>query len=283
MPNDKASLYQRLCVGSALVCVALSWVLSLNPDYGHRDFVFSSVLSTGVWCLSLLGAIFFIAAQWRSLGNHALFNPLLAVAANLLLSSLIFNINIPLYLDMMGTAFIAIVYGPVLGMGTAVLSACLASINNPSLLAYLPTAVVVAYLFGWLARRGAFKRTLAMMLAGTGLGIVAGLLSAVSTWLLPSDYGQRGPAELIALWELILHDERLAILLQNLCSDVIDKTFTALVVCIAIRLAPKPILRLYDYPETRPALDRVLTEDRFSLSLDEEPPKGFLDRIQRYF
>ncbi|MEM5986013.1 hypothetical protein CYJ44_007555 [Corynebacterium hesseae] len=283
MPNNKASLYQRLCIGSALVCVALSWVLSLNPDYGNRDFVFSSVLSTSVWCLSLLGAILFIAAQWRSLGNHALFNPLLAVAANLLLSSLIFNINIPLYLDMMGTAFIAIIYGPVLGMGTAVLTACLASINNPLIFVYLPTAVVVAYLFGWLARRGAFKRMLGMMFAGTGIGIVAGLSTAMSTLLLPREYGQRGPVELMALWELILHDERFAVLLQSLCSEVIDKTLTVLVVCVAIRLAPKPILRLYDYQETRPAVDRVLTEDRFSLSLDEEPPKDFLDRIQRYF
>lgn len=283
MPDNKASHSQRLCVGFALACLCLAWILTLDPNYGHTGFVFDSVLSTGAWCLSLLGALLFIAAQWRSLGNHALINPLLAVAANLLLSSLIFNVNIPLYLDMMGTAFIAIVYGPVLGMGTSVLSACLASINNPLLLVYLPTAVVVAYLFGWLARRGVFKRMVPMMLAGTGVGVVAGLLSAMSTLLLPAEYEQRGPLQFMALLELILRDERLAVLVQTLSSDIIDKTFTVLVVCFSIRLAPQAIRRLYDFPETRPALGRVLTEDRFSLSLEEEPPRSFFDRIQRYF
>lgn len=283
MPVEKASLSQHLCVGSALVCVALAWVLSLNPGYGYADFVFASVLSTSVWFLTLLGALLFIAAQWRSLGHHALLNPLLAVAVNLVLSSLIFNINVPLYLDMIGTAFIAIIYGSVLGMGTAALTACLGSLYNPLLLVYLPVAMAVSYLFGWLARRGAFKRMLVMMLSGAGVGVVAGLLTTMSTLLLPGEYGQKGPIELMALWELILHDEGLAVLLQSLTSDVIDKTFTTLVVCVAIRLAPKPVLRLYDYPETRLSRDRVLTEDRFSLYLDEEPPRNLLDRMQRYF
>ncbi len=283
MPDKKASRSQHLCVGSALVCAALAWVLSLNSNYGSGDYVFGSVLSTSVWCLTLLGALLFLAAQWRSLGHHALFNPLLAVAVNLLLSSLIFNANVPLYLDMMGTAFVAIVYGPVLGMGTALLTACLASINNPLLLGYLPVALVVAYLFGWLARRGAFNRMLVMMLTGAGVGIVAGLLTTMCTLLLPGEYGQSGPIKLMALWELILHDERLAVLLQSLSSDLIDKAFTALVVCVAIRFAPQPILRLYDYPETRPSRDRVLTQDRFTLSLDEEPPRNLLGRMQRYF
>ena len=283
MPDKKASRSQRLCVGSALVCAALAWALSLNSDYGHGEFIFASALSTSVWCLSLAGALFFFATQWCSLGHHALFTPLLAVAVNLLMSSLIFNVNIPLYLDMMGTAFIAIVYGPVLGMGTAVLTACLASIYNPLLLVYLPVAVTVAYLFGWLARRGAFKRMLVMMLAGAGVGVVAGLLTTMCTLLLPGEYGQSGPIKLMALWELILHDGRLAVLLQSLSSDVIDKTFTTLVVCAAIRFAPKPLLCLYDYPETRPSRDRVLTEDRFTLSLDEEPPRNLLDRMQRFF
>lgn len=236
-----------------------------------------------MWCLSLLGALLFIAAQWRSLGHHAVLNPLLAVAVNLVLSSLIFNVSIPLYLDMMGTAFVAIVYGPVLGMGTAVLTSCLGSIYNPLLLVYLPVALVVAYLCGWLARRGAFKRMLVMMLTGAGVGVVAGLLTAMCSLLLPGEYGQSGPIKLMALWELIVHDGRLAVLLQSLSSDVIDKTFTVLVVCVAIRLAPQPILRLYDYPETRLSRGRILTEDRFLLYLDEEPPHNLLDRIERYF
>lgn len=283
MPDKKASRSQRWCVGSALVCVALAWALSLNSGYGHGDFIFASVLSTSVWCLSLIGALLFFATQGCSLGHHALFNPLLAVAVNLLMSSLIFNVNIPLYLDMLGTAFIAIVYGPVLGMGTAVLTACLASIYNPLLLVYLPVAVTVAYLFGWLARRGAFKRMLVMMFTGAGVGVVAGLLTTMSTLLLPGEYGQSGPIKLMALWELILHDEGLAVLLQSLSSDVIDKTLTTLVVCVAIRFAPKPVLRLYDYPETRPSRARILTEDRFTIYLEEDAPSNLLERVQRYF
>lgn len=282
MPVDMAFRGQRICVGFALACAAFAWCLTLDPNFEHADRTFESVLPASVWGLSLLSGLLFFASQWGTLRSHAIINPLFAIAVNILGSLLIFNLNIPLYLDTAGTMFIAILYGPILGMGTSVLSASLGAVSNPLGLAYVPNAVIVAYLVGWMARRGVFKRMIATLLSGYGLGIVAGLVSLPSTLLAFDENLQRGPRELTNFILLIVHDENIAALIQAMSSDPIDKAFTVVLVCLAIRFAPKPIRYFFDRPETHAAVGRVLTEDRFTLSLDEEPPHGLLDRLQRY-
>lgn len=273
---------QRICVGVALAFAAVAWSLTLRPGFAYETHTFSSPLGASVWGLSLVSAAFFFAAQWRSLRSYAVINPLLAIVVNLVLSSIIFDLNIPLYLDTVGTAFIAIIYGPILGMGTGVLSLTLFSVSSPLLLAYLPPVIVAAYLIGWLARRGVFKRMISTLLAGYGVGIIAALLSAVATICSLDENAQRGPRELKNFYLLLVHEEGVANLLQALSSDPIDKAFTVLLVCLGIRFAPEPIRRLFDSPETHPAVERVLTEDRFSIELDPEPPRTLTDCLQRY-
>ena len=282
MPVEMGFRGQRICVGFALACAAFAWCLTLNPNFELADKTFESALPATVWGLTFLSALLFFASHWGTLKGHAIINPLLAVAVNLLGSLLIFNLNIPLYLDTAGTMFIAILYGPILGMGTSVLSVSLGAVSNPLGLAYVPNAVIVAYLVGWMARRGVFKRMIATLLSGYGLGIVAGLVSLGSTLVALDENLQRGPRELTNFYLLIVHDETVAALLQALSSDPIDKAFTLVLVCLAIRFAPKPLRYFFDRPETHPAVGRVLTEDRFTLSLDEEPAPSLLDRLQRY-
>lgn len=282
MPVHMAFRGQRISVALGLICALAAWGLTLTPRFKFAERTFDSLLSATVWGLSLLSVLLFFGSQrglWRS---PALINALLAAVVDMVGSTVFFNLNIPLYMDTAGTVFIAIIYGPVLGMGTAVLSLTLRSAVSPLELAYLPNVLFLAVMVGWLARRGAFKRMISTLFTGYGIGIVAAVVSLTSTLFALEQNLPRGARELANFFLLITHDETKATLLQVLTSDPLDKAFTVVLVCVFIRFVPKPVRDSFDRPETQTAVARVLTEDRFSLSLDEDPPRNFVGRLQRY-
>lgn len=282
MPVNMAFRGQRISVALGLLCALVAWGLTLTPRFKFAERTFDAPLSATVWGLSLLSVLLFFGSQrglWRS---PALINALLAAVADMVGSTVFFNLNIPLYMDTAGTVFIAIIYGPVLGMGTAVLSLTLRSVVSPLELVYLPNVLILAIMVGWLARRGAFKRMISTLFTGYGIGIIAALVSLSSTLFVLEQNLPRGARELANFFLLITHDETTATLLQVLTSDPLDKAFTVVLVCVFIRFVPKPVRNSFDRPETQSAVHRVLTEDRFTLSLDEEPPRNFVGRLQRY-
>ena len=44
---------------------------------------------------------------------------------------------------------------------------------------------------------------------------------------------------------MIFQDERLAIILQGLTTDILDKVFTVVIACLVLRFMPKAIARHY--------------------------------------
>ncbi|MDK8763918.1 hypothetical protein QP922_08810 [Corynebacterium sp. MSK218] len=282
MPVNRAFRGQRVSVVLGLACAVVAWGLTLTPRFKFAERTFESLLPATVWGLSFLCVLLLFGSQRGLWSRHALINALLAVVVDMVGSTVFFNLHIPLYMDTVGTVFIAIIYGPVLGMGTAVLALSLRCVFSPLELAYLPNALILALMVGWLARRGAFKRMISTLFAGYGLGIIAALVSLASTLFALNQILPRGARELANFFLLITHDETTATLLQVLTSHPLDKAFTVVLVCLFIRFVPKPVRNSFDRPETQSAVARVLTEDRFTLSLDEEPPRNFVGRLQRY-
>jgi len=282
MPVNMAFRGHRICVLLGLACAVVAWGLTLTPGFKNVEGTFDSLLPTTVWGLSLLSVLLFFGSQrglWRS---PALINALLAAVVDMVGSTVFSDLNIPLYMDTAGIVFIAMIYGPVLGMGTAVLSLTLRTVVSPWELAYLPNVLILAIMVGWLARRGAFKRMISTLFTGYGIGIVAALVSLASTLFALEQNLPRGARELANFFQLVTHDETTATLLQVFTSDPLDKAFTVVLVCVFIRFVPKPVRNSFDRPETQSAVARVLTEDRFCLSLDDDPPRNFVGRLQRY-
>jgi energy-coupling factor transport system substrate-specific component len=128
--------------------------------------------------------------------------PLIAVGAalNLGVGYFVTILKLPLYLDSIGTVFVAIVCGPWAGIAAGVVAALVAGIFfNPSLPYYIPVVCVIGGLAGFLARRGFFTTWPRVILGGVLQGVVAVVVSTPITAYVFGGVTPAGTTSLIAL------------------------------------------------------------------------------------
>ena len=153
----------------------------------------------------------------------------LAIVMNGALGWIVAKLDLPAYLDTVGTVFIAVVAGPWVGALAGVLNNLILGIFSPNFIPYWSVALFIGLVAGFCANAGMFKIWWKVLLAGIFIAITAALFSALVAMKL---YGE-------------ITSSALYFLLQ----EPVDKITTAMIVFVMIQVLPKRILSLLPRPE----------------------------------
>ena len=244
-----------------VVAVALSlaaWLCTVFGVYSTVNMTFESYLTASVWALLLVAAVLLYTSQHGLVPNCILLYPIFGASINLLLGSLTVRTQVPMFFDAVGTAIVAIIAGPVLGMATGLTTTVLGGAYFAYNLAFAPVGIFIGAAVGLLARRGVFNKLSWIIFSGLGIGIGSGVMSVYVLIFSFSGHPRKGPQNLTKFYEMIVQDERLAIILQGLTSDILDKVFTVLIACLVLRFMPKVIARHYTVTFNHEVMRKVL-------------------------
>ena len=109
----------------------------------------------------------------------------IAIAINYIGANIALFLRLPIYLDMIGTLLVAVVFGPWLGAGTAIVSALISWMTTDIFAIYFaPVAIVAAFITGFLVKetsksKDLIWKSLLVSLPGitsSGSGILAQIL-----------------------------------------------------------------------------------------------------------
>jgi len=147
-----------------------------------------------------------------------------AIVINGAVGWIVAKLDLPLYLDTIGTVFISVAAGPWVGAITGVLSNLILGFFSPGFIPYWPVSVLIGLAAGFLANAGWFKSWWKVLLAGLVISVAASTTSALIAMRI------HGNADLNLSYFLL--------------NEPIDKILTALIVFAATQILPKWILTL---------------------------------------
>lgn len=178
----------------------------------------------------------------------------LAIALNLVGGYMVNTLKLPLFADSFGTVLMGVLFGPIVGAATGVMSNLVGGlIVNPVMPWFILTAAFIGYYSGTAAKRGWLAKVWTAVVAGFVLGIITALISApVAAWVFGGVTGS-GAYSLIVAWGRSTGETLMrSTLLAGFASDPVDKAVTVLLVSLAVRSLP---VRLRD---RFPGLPRVV-------------------------
>jgi energy-coupling factor transport system substrate-specific component len=149
---------------------------------------------------------------------------------------IIAKLDLPLYLDSVGTFFVAATAGPLAGALTGLLTNLILGMLSPGYAPYWSVPLLLGLVAGLCANAGWFKRLSTVILTGLLCAFVAASASTLVAWSV------FGVSELRPAYFLI--------------EEPIDKVATALMVFALFRFLPKPILALLPRPENVKAAEK---------------------------
>ena len=253
--RDDRNKVLLLIMAVDLPCLLTTASLSTFGFMKDSSAEFSTGASSGLLIYSSLAFLFVSMWSWlESQDRGAMMKTLrwpvlIAIAVGAALNATIgFGIvllKLPIYLDTLGSITIAMIYGPLPG----VISALLGSIANgllttPITIAYAGTAVGVTAAASYLTRWGFGKRLLPSVIFGTIiLGPLSSLLSIPITTYLFSGVTFTGSDVVTAFFLASGHGLLTSIASGALPFDAIDKGLTSFLCYIILRNAPKTLLQ----------------------------------------
>lgn len=137
--------------------------------------------------------------------------------------------GLPLYLDSIGTIFVAVVAGPWVGALTGLLTNLILGIVSPGYAPYWLVPLLIGLVTGFLANAGWFKRW--HMVVATGL-IIAVLAAVMSSLIATIVFGNStfNPA-------------------YFLVEEPVDKVITTFIVFVVLQFLPKQVAALLPHRE----------------------------------
>ncbi|HTR81010.1 MAG TPA: ECF transporter S component [Bacteroidota bacterium] len=152
--------------------------------------------------------------------------PLIAVGIgmNLIMGELTAILKIPLYLDSVGTIFIAVSCGPLAGATCGLLSNVTAGILlNPPMMFFAPVSIVIGLFTGFIASKGAFSALPKAIVFGIVQGVISAVASAPIATFVFGGMTMGGTDFLVLYFRSMGHDILNSVFYQGLASDPIDK------------------------------------------------------------
>jgi energy-coupling factor transport system substrate-specific component len=168
----------------------------------------------------------------------------LGIGINMAVGTIVLMLKLPIYLDAIGTILVTLLAGLWPGVLTAVLSQILAGYTvNPVLPYFIPTSVAVAVYTHIAVRFGAFRSMRRVVIAGIGLGVVAGIVSAPIIVYVFGGMTTTGRSLITAY--LISAGERAlkSVILSGAAAEPIDKTLQYILAIWLINGVPASMLR----------------------------------------
>jgi energy-coupling factor transport system substrate-specific component len=166
------------------------------------------------------------------------------IVVNLVAGSLVSALKLPIYLDALGTIVIAILVGWKAAALVGVASFCLASIFvSPAYLYFVCTQVAIAVVVRLTGEWTSALRTIrGSILAGIGLGLVAGICSApIIAFFFDGSTGT-GRDLVTALMARTGRNTFESVLISGLLVEPVDKTIQLLVSIALLRALPRRVV-----------------------------------------
>lgn len=169
----------------------------------------------------------------------------IGIALNLAIGTLVHSLKLPVYVDAVGTIAVTLLVGMRAGIIVGVASFLIGGLSNPVLPWFCGTQAAIAIYAHIAGRRGWFGSIPKTILAGIGLGVVAGVISAPVIAILFGGVTGSGASLVVAV--LLKSGESLykSVLLSGLASEPLDKTIQCLLAVWLLRGLPQRLLRRF--------------------------------------
>ena len=166
----------------------------------------------------------------------------LAVVLNLIGGQIALMLKLPIYLDSMGTMFIAAVYGPFYGMLPSLLSGVILGITvDMYSLYYAPVGIFLGLLAGFVWRKKQDKRSW-FFLGALMISVPTSFLSALITAYLFGGITSSGSTFFVQLLAKTPLGLTMSCFVVQVITDYIDRMITLLFVAALLKKLPTSLL-----------------------------------------
>ncbi|MEA2839931.1 MAG: energy-coupling factor transport system substrate-specific component [Methylobacteriaceae bacterium] len=194
--TDSSLNFAVLILAVDLPCLMTTIIFLFCNQYGHLPPPFTVGVSAGLLTIYSLAFFLLCAGFWAKTNRgevtmKTLTGPVavaiaIGAALNAAIGFLVQFAKLPIYLDVVGSVLVALLYGPVAGVFSAILGIlAVGVITTPITIAYVGTAVGVTIAAWYLKRFGYGERLVPTVVLGTFiLGPISSILSIpITTYL----------------------------------------------------------------------------------------------------
>lgn len=166
------------------------------------------------------------------------------IAVNILGARFALWLELPVFLDSIGTIIVAALGGFLPGITAGFFSNVLNSIGDPITLYYGIISILIAVLAAYFSEKRVFQRFYRTLFSTIPFAFVGGIIGSLLTWMLYGlNFGDGTSAGFVMRLYRGLHlSPFFAQLLGDLLIDLIDKLITVLIVFLLLRCFPRKYL-----------------------------------------
>ncbi len=163
----------------------------------------------------------------------------IAVAVNVLLNRIVELLELPIYLDTIGTVTTSMIAGMFPGIITAMLTNLLCMLHNTDSLYFAIVSVLIAIFVAQMAKTRKYKGAKAMILMILGVAFISWSLSACIQWVLYGKPQNPGIADDVEYIYNATHLPRMLIFLfLNLLVNIVDKGISVGIATLVTHIIP---------------------------------------------
>jgi energy-coupling factor transport system substrate-specific component len=158
-------------------------------------------------------------------------------------------LGLPIYLDTIGTVFMAMLSGPwVAGIGGFLTNVVTAIIyGRPTSVFFGIVQLIVGLLAGLFVYKGWFKKAWKVPILGAVLAVLAALVSSVITVLVRGGVAGTGVDAVVAVFLASGQGFWTSIISARILTEMVDKIIAVFVPWISIKRLPEKYARLFKY------------------------------------
>ena len=186
--------------------------------------------------------------KYRTVRNKQNITAFLTCAAgvllNLTLSTVVSMLDLPLYLDTVGTVVIAVIGGYLPGVAVGFVTNMIKSISDPSSLYYGVLNVLIAVFATRLAYKGWFKKLPGMIGAVCVFTLIGGGLGAFIP-LFMEELAFDSESLSGFLYSTGFFSAGVSHVLSSIITDIPDKTLTVIIALVILRIIPEKLYHLF--------------------------------------
>lgn len=160
-----------------------------------------------------------------------------AIAVNVIMAYIANRLDMPVYLDTIGTIFISVLGGLFPGIVTAVATNLLCGGFNPEAIYFSFINVIIAVYTVWFADRYTFKRRISMIGFILFAGIISGCLGGLIQWQIIGVPQNQAVADVIET--ITVFPKLTTFLILNTILNIFDKGISLVAALLIIRFIPE--------------------------------------------
>ncbi len=167
----------------------------------------------------------------------------LAIAINVGIGAIVKILNLPIYMDSIGTIIATLLLGRRSGSIVGVLGFVITSIFiNPLAIYFIATQIVIALVVDFFAKLGWFSKIWKVVLSGIGLGITTAIASAPVIILVFQGATGNGAALVTSFFVQMGNQIVNSVFLSGFSIEPIDKVIQCLLAFFILKSIPKSLL-----------------------------------------